>query len=293
MAPTAKHPYTLDQLLEAIRLVKQGKLSLLGASRIFKIPYGTLGDKIRGRRPIKPKSRKLLSGIEEERLVHWIKQCAQRGFGKSRSEIKEAVKAIIESRGTSSTADIPLPSKQWMKDFFLRHKELSDRTPSSLGKERALVSKQSLSIWFTTMKTFMDQQDCTLLVSPERLYNAEETGFSLCPKSKKVIATKGTKHIYSVGSNTKQNITVMACCSATGHYLPPLIIYPYKRIPNQNLLKGFESASFQISPNGWINTTIFLSWLRDCFIPAVAEKKEANCTFCRWALLSYFFNGYF
>lgn len=236
MAPIPKYTYTLDQLLEAIRLVRQGKMSILGASRVFRIPYGTLGDKLRGRRPIKLQSRTLLSGIEEERLVHWIKQSAQRGFGKSRMDIREAVKAIIESRGPTSTTDVSIPSKQWMKDFFNRHKDLSDRTPSSLGKERALVSRQNLSIWFNEMKIFLDQEDSSLLLSPERLYNADETGFSLCPKSKKIIATKGTKHIYSVGSNTKQNITVMACCSATGHYLPPLIIYPYKRIPNQNLL---------------------------------------------------------
>lgn len=134
------------------------------------------------------------------------------------------------------------------------------------------MSKEGLAAWFKDMKTYIDSQDLSLMLSPERLYNADETGFGLCPKSKKIIAQKGSKH--TLTNSTRQNITVMVCCSATGHYLPPLIIFPYKRMPSYNLLDGFQEASFQISANGWINTDVFLIWLRDCFVPAVAEKKK-------------------
>lgn len=274
MAPVPKHKYTQQDVLEAVRQVQSKSLTLHQACRIFKIPYSTLGDKVRGRRPMNPQSRTLLRPIEEERLVFWIMECAKRGFGKSRSDIKDAVKAILDARGAKTQSADNRPSKQWLKDFFKHHPELADRTPSALGKERALVSRSSLESWFNEMKEFMDKQDPTILSSPERIYNADETGFSFCPKAKKIIATKGSKHVYSLASNTKQTITVMACCSATGHYLPPLIIYPYKRTPSVNLLQGFEEAMFQITPNGWINSNVFLTWLRDCFIPSVAEKRK-------------------
>ncbi|XP_005091475.1 uncharacterized protein LOC101853055 [Aplysia californica] len=39
-------------------------------------------------------------------------------------------------------------------------------------------------------------------------------------------------------------------------------------------MAGFPEAKFQISPNGWINTDVFMSWLRDCFVPAVAHKRK-------------------
>ena len=119
-------------------------------------------------------------------------------------------------------AEVKKPSKQWVKDFMKNHPELSDRTPMALGKERALVNKHSLSLWFNDMKRHLDKVDVSLLLSPDRLYNADETGFSLCLKGKKVIVFEGDKHVYTMSANTKQNyITVVVCTSANGRFLPP------------------------------------------------------------------------
>ncbi|KAK3792635.1 hypothetical protein RRG08_023110 [Elysia crispata] len=99
------------------------------------------------------------------------------------------------------------------------------------------------------MKHYLDTISPQLLDSPDRLYNADETGFSLCPKSKKMIAEKGSKHVYNLSSNTKNSVTVVACCSATGHYIPPLIVFPYSRRPNFNLLAGFEEVLLGVLAN--------------------------------------------
>ena len=62
--------------------------------------------------------------------------------------------------------------------------------------------------------------------------------------------------------------------SAGGHYLPPMLIYPYKRIPGRNLLEGFPDAVLQISDNGWITSAIFHAWLRDIFIPQTMQVEK-------------------
>ena len=98
---------------------------------------------------------------------------------------------IMRKRPGVKDAEVKKPSKQWVKDFMNNHPELSDRTPMALGKERALVNKHGLSLGFNDMKRHLDKVDVSLLLSPDRLYNADETGFSLCPKGKKVIAFKG------------------------------------------------------------------------------------------------------
>ena len=51
----------------------------------------------------------------------------------------------------------------------------------------------------------------------------------------KVVAFKGSKHVYAVLANTRTQVTVLATMSAAGHYLRPMLIYPYKRIPGKNL----------------------------------------------------------
>ena len=39
-------------------------------------------------------------------------------------------------------------------------------------------------------------------------------------------------------------------------------------------MAGFPEAKVDISPNGWINTDVFMSCLRDCYVPAVAPKRK-------------------
>ena len=60
-----------------------------------------------------------------------------------------------------------------------------------------------------------------------RIYNCDETGFPLAPKPGKVIAMKTDKHVYQAGTSSKKTqITMLICCSASGHYIPPLVVYP-------------------------------------------------------------------
>lgn len=153
------------------------------------------------------------------------------------------------------------------------------RTPLALGKERALVSRESLSLWFNEMKEYIDSVDISILVSPDRLFNADETGFSLCPKGKKVVACKGDKHVYSLSANTRTNITVVVCTSAIGNFLPPMMIFPYKKKPLFNPLDDFPKAHFEISPNGWITAEVFLAWMRDVFVKQVSNVKKPLCLF--------------
>ena len=152
--------------------------------------------------------------------------------------------------------------------------------PRALGKERALADPDLLEKWFSGMKMYLNSQDPSLLLSADRIFNADETGFALAPKSRKVLAPTGCKNIYGMTNNTRQQITVLACSSAAGEYTGSLIVYPRKRMPSQNLLDGFEEAFLQISANGWMSAAIFKTWLADVFIPFVQAKK--NLLFFLW-----------
>ncbi|GFR89774.1 tigger transposable element-derived protein 6-like protein [Elysia marginata] len=124
------------------------------------------------------------------------------------------------------------------------------------------------------MKLNLDSRDPTRLKSPDRIFNADETGFAFAPVSKRVIAPTGMKHVYNICNNTKTQITVLACASAAGEYVNPLLIFPQKRMPTVNFLAGFKEAFMQLSSNGWVNVTIFHTFLKNIFIPFVADKTK-------------------
>ena len=56
-------------------------------------------------------------------------------------------------------------------------------------------------------------KDPSLFYDPARIYNADESGFSLCPRSGKVVAKKGLSNVYNFTSSDKTQITVLACMS--------------------------------------------------------------------------------
>ncbi|CAG2186154.1 unnamed protein product [Mytilus edulis] len=111
-----------------------------------------------------------------------------------------------------------------------------------------------------------------ILKDPSRLYNADESGFPLCPKTSKVLTMRGSKQVYNFSSSDKTQITVLACTSATAHYIPPMIVYPGVRF-KYNPLEGFEDAILGRSINGWMDSDLFLTWLRETFLPHIKARK--------------------
>ena len=62
-----------------------------------------------------------------------------------------------------------------------------------------------------------------------QIYNCNETGMSLGATNRKVVASIGSNPS-CITSNSKQQITVLACVSAAGVTLPPFVIFQRKTI---------------------------------------------------------------
>ena len=229
---------------------------------------------MRGRRAVKPQIKTLLTEEEEERLVQWIKLHAQRSMGRTHDGVRDKVKEILELRGAMVRQEDGRPGKDWVTNFKKCHPRLSLRSSQALGKERALVVDQDVRGWFSGMKEYLDTRDLTLLKSPNRIFNADKIGFAFAPVSKRVLAPTGMKHVYNICNNTKTQITVLACASSAGEYEHPLLVFPRKRMTTINFLTGFKEAYMQLSSDGWVNVTIFHTFLKDIFIPLVSDKPK-------------------
>ena len=66
--------------------------------------------------------------------------------------------------------------------------------------------------------------------SPQAIYNMDESRLHLHFRPGKVLAAKGDRSVLQVTlSERAENVTVVGCGSAMGHFIPPLIIYKGKR----------------------------------------------------------------
>lgn len=67
---------------------------------------------------------------------------------------------------------------------------------------------------------------------PKILYNCDETGLTIVQhKTTKVISLKGSRQVGSVSLAERCSlITVFTYMCATGHFTPPLLVFPRKKI---------------------------------------------------------------
>lgn len=115
-----------------------------------------------------------------------------------------------------------------------------------------------------------------ILKDPRRIFNGDESGFSLCPKTAKtqsVLGPKGAKDVYEVATgNAKENLTVMFTFNAAGETCHPMVIYNYKRIP-QNIIESVP-ANWGIgrSDSGWMVSEVFYEFIANVFHPFLIQS---------------------
>ena len=77
----------------------------------------------------------------------------------------------------------------------------------------------------------------------------------------KVVAEMGHHKVYAAEKGKTH--TILACISASGHVLLPMMIFPRKQTPPTNFREGAVAQTlFTNSTNGWINNDLFLQWFK-------------------------------
>uniref|UniRef100_A0A336L8I1 CSON006613 protein n=1 Tax=Culicoides sonorensis TaxID=179676 RepID=A0A336L8I1_CULSO len=198
-----------------------------------------------------------LTKQEESLLTNWCVDLVNCGFPVNTEELTNAVKKIIDSTGRKTPFVENKPGRSWMNGFLKRNPILRQRQAESISKGRAVVTIKSIKKWFRELEEYLESiGHKDILNDPKRIFNGDESGFLLCPKSGKVLAPRGSSHVYQVqNGNEKENITVLFVISADGNYAPPLVVFPYVRVP-QNLMSTIpDEWCVGRSETGWMKIT--------------------------------------
>ena len=70
-----------------------------------------------------------------------------------------------------------------------------------------------------------------------------------------------------VNNNEKENLTVLVTANAAGQLAPTMVVYNYKRVPNNiyaNLPAEFCAGT---SDKGWMTTMLFYEYIANTFWP--------------------------
>ena len=253
--------WTDEAMLSAMTAVKNG-MNVTRAATIHGVPRTTLHDRISGRVAHGTKSgpAPYLSPHEEKEFSIFIEQTAKVGYGKSRKQIKKVAGDVAHDKGL-------LDKGKSVSDGWYHEKTISfissERRSNSQCTNGVFRQRSNGRIFSIAQSTLTEHN---LLNKPNRIYNVDETGMPLDHKPPKVVTTKGQKKVRCRTTGNKAQVTVIACVSASGHTIPPFVIFDAKTL-NIEWTKGeIPGTRYGLSNTGWVDTYLFKKWLKDHFL---------------------------
>ncbi|KAB0799206.1 hypothetical protein PPYR_07086 [Photinus pyralis] len=269
--------WTEEMLRTAVQSVSDGT-DINEAARIYNIPLRTLKRRIEKKNFTKGRMgpASLLGEEGEKKMVQHIKRLQERGFTPTRLDVREMAFRLAEKLKIPHKFDSEkqLAGYDWLASFLRRNPELSVRKAEGLSRQRSLgMNKNIVQNYFQLLKNILEEHN--LFNKPSNIYNMDESGLQLNNRPGEVIAGKGSKVVTALTAAEKgETITVVACCNGEGTFLPPACIFKGKN-KKAEFEDGMPAGSvvYMCQKSAYINSDIFLEWLKTHFLPRKPAGK--------------------
>ena len=211
----------------------------------------------------------------ENELSQWIQSRFEFGMPVNKDE-------IINSAWKLSTKHVGVkgfgpngPSNQWYRNFMRRHPHFVKRVADNISRATACVTATDVERWFQKVHSALQSQGLEhILLDPNRIINADETGFLLDPKRGYVVAPKGSSRVHNITDGDKNQMTAMLSINAAGVLFKPFIIYPGVRLHpsiTKTLAEQKTRINYTTTESGWETTVSMLEYIR-CLDEEILEK---------------------
>ncbi|XP_065684444.1 uncharacterized protein LOC136096852 [Hydra vulgaris] len=230
------------EMQQAVLSVINGEHGYKKAAAMYGVPQTTLERRVakfKKNPDIEDACKKTLGAFrtiftleEEAELVQYVQQMEKMLFGLTSYELRKLAFELAEKnkKAHKFNKELGVAGYDSYQGFMLRHaKHLSLRKPEATSAARAMgFNKVVVNKFFELVENVIDINK----IDVERVWNVDETGISTVPKSlSKVISTKGKRQVGSLTSAERgQLVTAVVCCSASGRYMPPMLIFPRQRM---------------------------------------------------------------
>lgn len=152
------------------------------------------------------------------------------------------------------------------------------RTPDPLDRGR---SKMGNIVTANQFKFLLEEtlKEKEVFNKAANIFNCDESGMSIYSQSGKVIVARNKKHAYSESKDSCSHVTAQICCSTSGTFLPPMLIFEGSFPSGNYSSTGPTRALYAKSLNGYMDGELFLSGLSKIFIPYTKHFRPAILVF--------------
>jgi hypothetical protein len=213
---------------------------------------------------------------EESAFATYLSEMALRGMGLTPGEFLDLIQTYLRREKRTNPFTDDRPGYGWYYAFMARNAAvLETRKEVPLEASRAKVTPHAVDLWFEEFAAFLSSKH--LLDKPQRIWNADESGFSMGSKPGSVIGPNRASNPEPIphlsGGATKQRLTVMYCGSAEGQMMPPFFVYPQPVPTAYNPMLGSKRGSTVVyTKKGWMNAVNFHRFLEHFHANAGTER---------------------
>jgi len=268
----------------AVKAVLMYGSSNYKASREFNVPLETLRRKVNiaksggGVEKLLGRPTVLNEDAENE-LSKILMDMEARLYGLSPADVRRIVFKYCQKNGIANNfnTETEMAGRYWLQGFLSRHPELSVRQAEAVSMPRAIgFNKQKVEKFYSVLKGVLFSDTGERLVPPCNIFNVDESGYTICQRPTKIVAKKGKHNVGQVTSAEKgKTVTAVCCTSATGVYVPPMLIFPRARMKAALLDNAPAGSVAEASKSGWITESIFTKWFQH-FIGNVSPHSRSQ-----------------
>ncbi|XP_045461681.1 uncharacterized protein LOC123671731 [Harmonia axyridis] len=260
---TNKANWTMEDLQRAIKLIVEQNYSIRNAAKTMNIPFASLYKRYKKKFDKAPRlgHQTVFTPEMEKEFADIIKKMANIFYGCTPNQIKRAAFEYAEALNLKHdfNKSTRLAGRVWFEGFIARN-NISVRKPEATSINRVTAfNKTEVGRFYNLLEELMEKYKFLA----KNIYNCDETGISTVQEPERVLTATGQKRVGSITSWERgKNITMLCAMSAGGGYVPPMFIFPRKRMTPTLEKDGPTGAIYKCSDNGWINEELFLQWLK-------------------------------
>ncbi|XP_039275953.1 uncharacterized protein LOC120349591 [Nilaparvata lugens] len=271
--------YTLEDLQEAVRMVKEKKMSQREAAKKYEIPKSVIQLRISGKVSLDHQGggrRRTLTDEEENTIVDCLIARAEFGYPCDRMELMQLVGEYIKANDIKNVFKDNTPGEDWYLGFMKRHSRLSLKKAEHLQAVRKSNTTPDIVYdFYEKLDQIYTEKE---LLTPDKasfIFNADESGFKSDPSRFRGIGEKGKSLCRVSGGSGRESTTVLACASADGSVMPPMVLFKGATTVQPRWVsdKAYPGTSYAVSASGWMEGPVFFNWFTTAFIPYVNKIR--------------------
>lgn len=194
------------------------------------------------------------------------------GFGIDKETLFDNVQKIVLENKLQTPSSMVVQPKIGFMAFIKRHPELSQKNGEYINRARGSVTELAIRKWFDEVIATLGE-DAIVLNDPTRIYNMDESGFVLSPKSTLVISERGRTLYNESSRSNKESVTTLFTVNAVGEFAPPLTVFKYARLPKSIVDKAPPIWSLGKTESGWMTAEAFFSYIANVFYPYLVQNE--------------------